>query len=258
MKTATIYMLSVFASFGTALASECTTSTPVTSQIVSDAAATIGSGGTYSAVGTATCPDQMGPQGPKGDTGAAGPQGIPGAKGDTGAAGANGEQGLQGIAGPTGAKGDTGATGAQGAQGIAGAAGVAGPQGATGHQGIAGAKGDKGDTGSQGVAGVAGPKGDKGDTGADGLTGATGAPGAVVNLDTYNANLAAVAALSIPHVSENKRFAFSGGVANAENSTGLSLNGAVRIDRTWQAGVGASFSVDGKATVVKGTFTGEW
>jgi hypothetical protein len=258
MNRAIIIVVSMLAACSTAFASECTTSTPVTSQIVSDAAATIGGGGTYSAVGTAACPDQTGPQGPKGDTGAAGPQGIPGAKGDTGAAGANGEQGLQGIAGPTGAKGDTGATGAQGAQGIAGAAGVAGPQGATGHQGIAGAKGDKGDTGSQGVAGVAGPKGDKGDKGATGLTGATGAPGAVVNLDKYNANLAAVAAISIPHVSENKHFAFSGGVADTENSAAISINGAVRIDRTWQAGVGASFSADGKATVVKGTFTGEW
>jgi hypothetical protein len=223
-----IFAICMVVSFSTSFASECTTSTPVTSQIVSDAAATIDSGGVYNAAGTATCPDQMGPQGPKGDTGAAGLQGIPGAQG---------VQGLQGIAGPTGAKGDTGAQGAQG---------------------VAGAKGDKGDTGFRGVDGVAGSKGDKGDKGATGLAEATGTPGAVVNLDKYNANIAAVAALSIPHISENKHFAFSGGAADTMNAAAVSLNGAIRIDRTWQAGVGAAFSADGKATVVKGALTGEW
>lgn len=218
-----VFLASILSS--PAMAVECTTSTPVTAQVVTDATAAVDGGGTYNAVGTATCPDQQGPKGDKGDTGSTG------AKGDTGEAGHKGD------------KGDTGSVGATGA---------------TGSQGIAGAKGDKGDkgdTGAQGVAGVAGPKGDKGATGAIGLT---GAPGAVINLDKYEANIAAAGAIAIPHVDPGKKFAVSGGFSDTGNSAAFSINGALRFNDTWQAGVGFSSSANGDAHLFKGTVMGQF
>lgn len=81
---------------GVASAATCNTSTPIDATVVSDATTAIAGGGTYSAVGTADCPDQPGPQGEKGD------KGDPGEKGDKGDKGAKGDKGDQGVAGLNG------------------------------------------------------------------------------------------------------------------------------------------------------------
>jgi hypothetical protein len=227
-------------------------------------------------------------KGAKGDAGAQGiqgEQGLPGAtgekgeKGDTGAQGAQGNQGNQGFKGDKGEQGIQGATGAQGAagingtngtngvdgtkgdkgdQGIAGTNGTNGKDGIQGIQGVAGVKGDKGDagaTGAQGVAGVkgdTGSKGDKGDKGDAGAQGAAGVDGKTPNLDKVYANIAATAAIAIPHVDPGKRGALWLGGASTDQAGAVSLNGALRFNDAWQAGVGVSTDTNGKSVVVKG------
>jgi hypothetical protein len=91
-----------------------------------------------------------------------------------------------------------------------------------------------------------GPKGDKGDTGA------TGAAGAVVNLDKYNASLAAIAALQLPHVDPGKLGAIWVGGAATDQTGAVSLNGALRFNDRFQAGVGVSSDTNARTFVVKG------
>lgn len=135
---------------------------------------------------------------------------------------------------------------------------IPGPQGPKGDTGEQGDKGDKGDTGEQG------PKGDKGDVGATGPQGPKGDKGDPgkdydpQDLTEIREGMAAIAALNVPHVSQNKRFSVSGSASTYDSEIGFGVGAAVRFNEAWQFGGTVSTDSNGSAFAAKGVITGEW
>ena len=100
--------------------------------------------------------------------------------------------------------------------------------------------------------GADGAKGDKG------AKGDTGDPGKDFDDDTYREALAAAASLHIPTLDSDKKFGFGPGVGIYDDQFAFSLNGAARIDKTWQFGGSVGISTEGGEISGKAAIIGQW
>ena len=64
--------------------------------------------------------------------------------------------------------------------------------------------------------------------------------------------------MTIPHVDPDKTFAFGPGIGISDSEIGLSVNGAVRFNETWQLGGSVGFSTDGGEVAGKAAIIGQW